>query len=209
MKIKFHSTQRFWSATIFAVIFFTARLLAQTNSEATNAPLKLLPPYGELPPTFWEQNASAISLIGFGAVALLAFFLWLIFRPKPKIIIPPEIQAREDLGKLSSQPEDGAVLSRVSQVVRNYFSAAFQLSPGEFTTTEFCREISRSEKIGAELSTVAANFLRECDNHKFSATAAAGKIDASNRALNLIERAEQRRTQLRQISGIQINQPRA
>jgi hypothetical protein len=168
-----------------------------------------LPPYGELPPTFWEQNATAILFAEIGIVALLAFFLWLFFRPKPKIIIPPEIQAREALQNLSSQPEDGALLSRVSQIVRNYFSATFQLSPGELTTTEFCREISGNEKISAELSTSAANFLRECDNHKFSTTAAAGKIDAVNRALNLIEQAEQRRAQLRQISETQINKPRA
>jgi hypothetical protein len=209
MKIKFHSTQRFWSATIFAVIFFTARLLAQTNSEATNAPLKLLPPYDELPPTFWEQNSTVISFAGIGVVALLTFFLWLVFRPKPEIIVPPEIQAREALHKLSSQPEDGAVLSRVSQVLRNYFIAAFQLSPGELTTTEFIREISGNEKIGAELSTAAADFLRDCDNHKFSATAGAGKIDAANRALNLVEQAERRRAQLREISETQTNQPRA
>jgi hypothetical protein len=209
MKIKFHSTQRFWSATIFAVIFFTARLLAQTNSETTNAPLKLLPPYDELPPTFWEQNATAISFAGLGVVTLLAFFLWLIFRPKPEIIVPPEVQAREALHKLSSQPEDGEMLSRVSEIVRHYFRSAFQLSPGELTTTEFCREISGNEKISAELSTATANFLRDCDDHKFSATAGAGKIDAANRALNLIEQAEQRRAQLRQLAETQNKTSRA
>jgi hypothetical protein len=190
-------------------LFSALPLHGQTNLSATNAPLKLLPPYDELPPTFWEQNATAISFAGLGVVTLLAFFLWLIFRPKPEIIVPPEVQAREALHKLSSQPEDGAILSRVSQVLRHYFSAVFQLSPGELTTTEFCREISSNEKIGAELSTAAADFLRDCDNHKFSATAGAGKIDAANRALNLVEQAERRRAQLREISETQTNQPRA
>jgi hypothetical protein len=209
MKNNFHFTRRTWPAIFIAVIFCNARLLAQTNSEATNAPLKLLPPLDELPPTFWEQNATAISFAGLGVVTLLAFFLWLAFRPKPKIIIPPEVQAREILHKLSSQPEDGAMLSRVSQVVRNYFSAAFQCSPGELTTTEFCREISGNEKIGAELSAATANFLREADTRKFSQSASSEKLDAANQALNLVEQAEQRRAQLREISETEINQPRA
>jgi hypothetical protein len=208
MQNNFQLMRRMWAAIFIAVIFYNARLLAQTNSETTNAPLKLLPPYGELPPTFWEQNTTAILFVGFGGVVFAAFILWLIFHPKPKNIIPPEIQAREALHKLSSQPEDGEVLSRVSQVVRHYFSAAFQLSPGELTTTEFIREISGNKKISAELSKATANFLRECDNHKFSATAGSEKIDAANRALNLIEQAEQRRVQLRQISETQINKLR-
>jgi hypothetical protein len=209
MKNNFQSTRRIWAAICFVASFFCATLFAQTNFDPANAPLKLLPPYGELPPTFWEQNKTAILFAGFGVVALLIFFLWRAFRPKIKIIVPPEVQARAALENLRQQPEDGAVLSRVSQVVRSYFSAAFQLSPGELTTTEFCREISSNEKIGAELSDAAANFLRECDNHKFSATASTGKIDAANRALNLVEQAEQRRSQQRQIFETQSNRSRA
>jgi hypothetical protein len=200
MKYKFHSTPRVWVVTFVALIFFRVPLSAQTNSESTNAPLKLLPPYGELPPTFWEQNASLILFAGLGVVALVAFVLWMIFRTKPKIIIPPEMQAREALQKLRTQPENGAVLSHVSQVVRNYFIAAFQLTAGELTTTEFCREISGNEKIGAELSNATANFLREADARKFSTAAGSAKLDAANHALNLVEQAEQRRAQLRQLA---------
>jgi hypothetical protein len=199
-----------WMFPLAILFLFSALPLhGQTNLSATNAPLELLPPYGELPPTFWEQNSTVVSFAGIGVVALLAFFLWLLFHPKPKTIIPPEVQARAALENLRQQPEDGAVLSRVSEIVRHYFRAAFQLSPGELTTTEFCREISGNEKIGTELSTTTADFLRDCDNRKFSATAGAGKIYAANRALNLVEQAERRRAQLREISEAQINKPRA
>jgi hypothetical protein len=146
---------------------------------------------------------------GLGLIALVAFGLWLIFRPKPKKIVPPEVQVRAALETLRQQPEDGAVLSRVSQVVRHYFSAAFRLPPGELTTTEFCREISGNEKIGAELSAAVANFLREADARKFSATAGSVKLDVANQALNLIERAEQRRAQPRQSDESQPQGSRA
>jgi hypothetical protein len=209
MKNRLYFSRRIRATTFVVVIFFSLSLFAQTNSESTNASLKLLPPYGELPPTFWEQNAPAISFAGLGVVALAIFVLWLIFRTKPKIIIPPEAQAREALQKFREQPEDGAVLSRISQVLRNYFSAAFHLSPGELTTTEFCREISGSERVGAELSNAAADFLRESDARKFSTTAGATKFDAANRALKLVEQAEQRLAQLHQSAETQNKNSRA
>jgi hypothetical protein len=197
----------FSSAILF--LFSALPLHSQPNVSGTNATLKLLPPLDELPPTFWEQNATVISFAGLGVVVLLSFFFWRAFRPKPKTIVPPELQARVALENLLQQPEDGAVLSRVSQVVRHYFSAAFQLSPDELTTMEFCREIAGNEKIGAELSTTVAIFLRDCDSHKFSTTAGAEKIDAANRALNLVEQAERRRVHLRQIAETQNKNSRA
>jgi hypothetical protein len=194
-----------------AIMFFVAALPlhGQTNASGTNALPALLPPYGELPPTFWEQHATFIVVAGFGMIALAASGLWLIFRPKPKIIIPPEVQARQALGILRQQPEDGVVLSRVSQVVRNYFIAAFQLVPGEFTTAEFCRALSGHEQIGAELSTAVADFLRDCDARKFSTATALVPLDAANQALKLVALAEQRRAQLRQLAETQTQGRRA
>jgi hypothetical protein len=180
-----------------AMVFLAAALPlhGQTNVSEANAPLKLLPPYGELPPTFFEQHGTFIIFGGLGIVALAAVGGGLIFRPKPKVIIAPEVQARQALELLRQQPEDGAVLSRVSQVVQNYFIKAFQLASGEFTTAEFSRIISSQDQIGTELSSATAGFLRDCDACKFSTSADSAKLDAANRALNLIEQAEQRRVQ--------------
>ena len=195
-------------AVIFvATIASSAALFAQTN--ATNALLKLTPPYGELPPTFWEQNSTAISLAGLGGTALVAFGLGLLFRSKPKAIIPPEVLARETLQQLRAQPEDGAVLSRISQVTRHYFITGFQLAAGELTTTEFNRELMRSQKISSELSAAATEFLRDCDARKFSPTAGSEKMGAADRALSLIDQAEQRRAQLRPPAAMQTSGPRA
>jgi hypothetical protein len=204
MKNDFHLMMRALAAIVGAISTTDAKLFAQTNFETTNGPLKLLPPYGELPPTFWEQHASPFMLACLGIIMLASLGLWLIFRPRPTIIIPPEVQARAALENLRRQPEDGVVLSRVSQIVRHYFSAAFQLSPGELTTTEFYCEVSGKENIGAELSTAAAGFLAECDANKFSSNTGTVKLDAANRALNLIAQAEQRRAQLRQLTESQL-----
>jgi hypothetical protein len=204
MKINRHSLIRTCLLIVGAIFLVCAHSFAQTNSENKNAPPKLSPPYGELPPTFWEQHASSLVFACLGVIVLITLGLCIIFRTKAKIIIPPEVQAREILKDLRRQPETGVVLSQVSQTVRSYFSAAFQLSPGELTTTEFCREISGKENIGGELSTAVAGFLRDCDAHKFSSTVASVKLDAANRALSLVEQAEQRRGQLRHQAETQV-----
>jgi hypothetical protein len=193
----------------FLILPAVLPLRAQTNVSATNTLPALAPPYGELPPTFWEQHGTSSALAGLGLIALVGSGLWLFLRPKPKTVIPPEVEALEALEKLRQQTEDGEVLSRVSQVVRNYFIAAFQLAPGELTTTEFSHELARCEKINSELSTAAADFLRSCDDRKFSTTTGLTRLDAANRALNLIEKAEQRRAQLHQAAETQTESPRA
>jgi hypothetical protein len=169
------------------LFLLTAFLLrGQTNSEATNAPLKLLPPYGELPLTFWEQHGTSIVFAGLITIALAAFGCWLIFRPRPKMIIPPEVQARQALEVLREQPEDGLLLSRVSQVLRKYFMVAFQLAPGELTTMEFCAVLASNKQIGAENTKSISDFLHECDKTKFSSSPVVMPLNAADRALKLI-----------------------
>lgn len=183
--------------------FATLPLHGQTNAIATNTLSSLLPPYGELPPTFWEQHATPVVAGGLGILIAIAFGLWLVFRPKPEPIIPPEVQARQALEMLRQQPEDGAVLSRVSQAVRNYFIATFQLPTGEFTTTEFRDSLSGHEQIGVDLSTAVTSFLRDCDARKFSTATALAPLQAVDQALNLVAQAEQRLAQLCQTAATQ------
>jgi hypothetical protein len=150
---------------------------------------KLAPPYPELPPTFWEQYGNSIIIGGIVLVLLVAVGIWLGLRKRPVAIVPPEVQARNELRTLQALPEDGLVLSNVSQTLRRYFIAAFALPPGEYTTAEFCRAIGGHEKIGGELSSSVAAFLRDCDENKFPPTSAT-PLRAVARALELIECGE-------------------
>jgi hypothetical protein len=175
----------------------------------TNALPPLSPPYGELPATFWEQHGISVILAGLGVIALVVFGVWLVLRPPPKIIVPPEILARQALESLRQQPEDGACLSRISQVLRNYFIAAFQLAPGEFTTAEFSRTLAGCEQIETGMATEVADFLRDCDGRKFSTATALAPLGAADRALQLIALAEERRAQLRQSAETQRQVQRA
>ena len=98
--------------------------------------------------------------------------------------------AREALAKLQRQPEDGNVLSQISQILRRYVGAAFQFPSGEATTAEFSAALAGSEKIGAELAQTISSFLHECDERKFSPANPTAPLNAATRALEIISLVE-------------------
>ncbi|MEY2427649.1 MAG: hypothetical protein QOJ40_534 [Verrucomicrobiota bacterium] len=174
---------------------------AATNTFDFEAIPPLRPPRAEIPPTFWEQHGLWVVI---GSIALLAVIcgaVWLSRRPSPPMTAPPAVRARQALEQLQRRPEDGIVLSWVSQILRHYLTDAFDLAPEELTMTEFCDLIAKNEKIGSELSAEVAQFLRVCDERKFAASASKPTLGAAAQALELIEHAEARHAQLRQLDA--------
>jgi hypothetical protein len=177
--------------TFLALVFFTFSLAAQTSHKNTLPPLS--PAYGEMQPTFWERYGTKMLIGGLEYAALAGVLAWVICRPRPPMIVPPNVQAREALKKLLPQPENGEVLSEVSQILRRYVVAAFKFPPGEMTTGEFSAALARNKQIGAELAQDIPSFLRQCDEWKFSTADSSQPINAVQRALELISRVEIRR----------------
>ncbi len=140
---------------------------------------------------------------------LVGAAVWFLTRPKPPVVVPPEVQARQALEPLRQQPEDGALLSQVSQILRHYVTAAFHLPPGELTTTEFCRAIAGHERVGPELSAALSDFLRQCDQRKFSLPAPAPPLSAVAQALKLIDQAQARLAALAQPAAQPSGSPNA
>lgn len=165
-------------------------LLPFVATADTNALTALVPAYGEIAPTFLEQHKAIVIIGVLLAVALLSFVVWKIFNPKPAPVLPPEKIACDALARLQAQPEDGNVLSEVSQILRRYVGAAFNFPGGEMTTAEFCTNISQNEKIRTELASAISSFLRECDVRKFSPAGGAASVNAVNRALEIVARVE-------------------
>ena len=191
-------------------------LWGATNSESENEILKLSPPHGELPPTLWEQYGAWTLLAAVVLLALVSFVAWWWLRPEPSVVVPIEVQARQELAVLQQRNEDGSTLSQVSRVLRRYVVAAFALPADELVTSEFSRVLANHEKIGPELAEAVGEFLRRCDEHKFapprsptpmewdsasSLSSPTGRMPgppgAAARALELVEIGEARRTQLR------------
>jgi hypothetical protein len=187
----------------FQVLAFALLYLAYSASAATNISAgddelaKLRPPRAEIPPTVWESYNIWIIIGSLVFLALIGIIVWIVTRPKPPIIVPPEVRAKQALELLSSKPEDGLVLSQVSQILRRYIAEAFALPPGELTTTEFRRLIGSSERIGPELATRISEFLHQCDERKFMPTPPSTPMTASATALKLVETAQARLAELR------------
>ena len=178
---------------ILSTILWSLAFVAKAAD--TNALPALTSAYGEIPPTFLEQHGTLV-IIGFIAFLFLAApTVWKILQPKPATILPPEIVAREALEKLLRQPEDGKILSEVSQILRRYVAAAFELSAAEMTTKEFCTALAASKKISVELAQDISNLLRECDDRKFSTQLSTAPLNAAAQAIKLITLAEKYREQ--------------
>ena len=185
------------SPILLSLLVSQLSFAATTNPPSADAIPPLRPPRGEIGPTFWEQHGLWVALAGVLLLAVIAAAVWWLRRKRPPVMVPPYLQARQALEPLRQQAEDGAVLSRVSQILRRYVSAAFGLPPGEMTTAEFCRAIADQGRLGTELSTKLADFLLQCDERKFAPSAPAPGLDAAAQALKFIEVAEARRAELR------------
>ena len=183
------------------------RSMAQDD---TNEIPKIRPPHAELPPTFWEQHSAGISVVAVVLLVLMGLVIWLLTRPRPPVVIPPELVAREALAALPVTTSEGERLSQVSRILRHYVQQAFGLSRAELNTTEFCRVVAEHADIGPELAGTLAAFMRESDRRKFSPEPApADKVNAVTQALALIEQAEARRDYLRAQTAAATPKPTA
>lgn len=193
----------FWLVVVFQ-IFVVCPLLAQTNVVSGDEIPPLLPPRAEMPPSFEEKYGVWLILGGILLVVLLCGAIWVLTRPKPAKMIPPAVQARAALEPLGQRPEDGVVLTRVSQVLRRYVSAAFEITQDELTTTEFCQALGHVEQVGPGLSSELARFLQECDRRKFapgSPSSTVAPLGAVDRASKFIDQAEGRLAQIREAAA--------
>jgi hypothetical protein len=181
-----------------AFFFLAVSSFAATNISSGDDDLaKLRPPRAEIPPTFWERYNGWIIAASLVFLALIGIIVWIVTRPKPPIIVPPEVRAKQALDLLLNKPEDGLVLSRVSQILRHYIADAFALPPGELTTTEFCRLIAGHGGVGPELASTISDFLRRCDERKFTPSPPSAPMTAPATALKLVETAQVRLAELR------------
>lgn len=202
------SLRTFWALAAMSALALARPLNAATNLISADEIPPLQPPRGELPPGFWEQYGSWLWLGGAVLVAAAGIVVWRLTRPSPPPVIPPPAtEARQALEPLHALPETGAVLSRVSQVLRHYFSLTFGLPPAERTTSEFCRALADLPQVGAELPAKVSDFLRECDLRKFAPAPPQPPLGAVETATRLIEQAEAGRRNLTQAGSPPGNAP--
>jgi hypothetical protein len=169
---------------------FGPHLFAQPTNDGLPP---LAPAYPEMPPPFWELHESIIVVGSLTLLAAAALYLLVRMRNTTPGIVPPGILAHAALIRLQRQPEEGNVLSEISQVLRRYVSTAFALPVGEQTTAEFSAALAGNAKVGPELAQAVCGFLRECDERKFSPANPSVPLNAATRALEMVAQMERQR----------------
>jgi hypothetical protein len=165
---------------------------AQTNGSSDLPASSLMPPRGEIPPTFWEQYGIWVLIGAALFLGLVTLGIWFAIRPKLVPAVPYSVHAREELESLRQQPQDAPLLSRTSQILRRCLAALFDLPSGELNTSEFCQAALGSAKLGPDLARDSIEFLKACDLHKFAPSHPDAPADAVGRALSMIDLAEKR-----------------
>jgi len=108
-------------------------------------------------------------------------------------------QSTDTNAAVQGQAQTGKLLSNVSRVTRSYLSRVFQLPATELTTTEFCELLAKEERVGLTLASTAQNFLKHCDELKFSSAPPPGPFDAVAESLKLVEQGEARLRETRRV----------
>src|SRR5580765_882923 len=81
-----------------ALAFVACPAFAATNISAGDDELaKLRPPRAEIPPTVWERYNIWIIVGSLVFLVLIAIIVWIVTRPKPAMIVPPELRAKQAL----------------------------------------------------------------------------------------------------------------
>jgi hypothetical protein len=157
----------------------------------------LRPAHPIIPVTFWERYGWLIILLGFLLTVVTVLIVWIKLLPKPPVVVPPEVEARLALAAVPADVGEGAILSRVSQILRGYLRRAFRLPPGETTTTAFCGMLLQHPRIGPGLAASLVAFFQDNDRRKFApAGPSQASVNAVAQALALIDQCEARRASL-------------
>ena len=145
---------------------------ADTNVPGSDALLRLRPPRGEIPPTFWERNSGWIMAAG---------LLLLVAIAAARLVAHAAQAAGGSAARRAGTQGAGAAARTAGERGRaepglanpaTLRGAAFALPPGEMTTADFCRAIAGQARVGDELSSALSDFLRNCDERKFAPAAA-------------------------------------
>lgn len=111
-----------------------------------------------------------------GALALVAVALaiWLVLRkkrltPKPVVVIPPHVRAKERLAEALRFISDPKLFcTMVSDTARAYLEERFNLHAPERTTDEFLIELRSSHHLTRDQKQSLGAFLESCDLVKFA-----------------------------------------
>jgi hypothetical protein len=180
----------------FIILGWAARVGAQAvpaeSPEADPIP-PLRPPHPAIGPDFWDLHRGEVYLGAAAFLALVVLCFWWFRRARLPEIVSPALAAQQSLTALRGQPEEPALLSRVSQVLKYYLVGALKLPRAEMTTREVVAVIEAAPVLGAATAHDFIEFFRQSDFRKFAPSApvtGAAPGGVIEHALGMVARAE-------------------
>jgi hypothetical protein len=158
-----------------------------TNESEAQA---LKPPRMELPPTFLEGHGLQLAACAIVFFAALGCGIYLFLKPRRDIPEPPVVIVRRRLAELMKKEETGALIMEVSVALKHYLNRVLEFMPGEKTTAEFHAALSGQTGIPTELAANIAEFLKRCDEWKFSASPLPARLNVVEKAGSLVDSTE-------------------
>jgi len=113
-------------------------------------------------------------LTAFLLVAVLSILAWKrfgprMFAPKPVVIVPPHVRAKQKLREALALIHDPRLFCiAVSDALRVYLEERFDFRAPERTTEEFMLDLQKTKRLSAEQKESLAEFLQQCDLVKFA-----------------------------------------
>lgn len=171
----------------------------QTNTPATT--LQLAPPREPLPEPFWRSYGWAVVALALLIGAAVGLWLRIARRTKPTLSIPPAIQARRALEALRGRAPSDALVIDVAGILRQFLVGEFNLPAHELTTTELANAVRGHPTINGETASDVEAFLRRCDAMKFAARGTLAETDLIAEALDLVNRVDAARADVKAVGA--------
>jgi hypothetical protein len=156
-------------------LIFDFGMLAQSASPTPVEIKDIAPPIDVFPYPAWLVTLVVAGILILIALAVWLFVRWIRNRPQPPPPTPSAIALAELNGirELIDRIDPYTFSIRVSDILRAYVSAQFQLHAEHQTSPEFLAAISDSPKFQGQEKELLALFLEKCDLIKFA------RIDAT------------------------------
>lgn len=156
---------------IFCAAFFMA---AGSNAQEAAEGLRDIKPPLEYP--FALSWLPLLILLAVGVLAWLVYYFWrrAMSRPQPPAPLPPAWESAykklEQLRRenLPSKNQVKEYYIRLSNIVRQYIEARFNVRAPDMTTQEFLESVRRSRDLSARQQDSLKSFLQNCDMVKFA-----------------------------------------
>lgn len=130
-------------------------------------PPKMIPPKGEILPSFWESYGWLAALL-ISAFALILVFISRKRVPAPFVTPSPDAIARQRLAELPNRPSTPEDALKIAHALREYLIAVFFITGEAMTTEELLPLLARQRGLAPNLLAQIETLLRDCDHIAFS-----------------------------------------